>query len=615
MKCKLIFLIFTLLCIVNNYTYAQNQQKTAYEKRVTELTIKYFSICYYGYNKTLSWAEKAALEMYTNGEEARGFILGLGILNYAMYHSEAETKKLINQIKNEYSAAEKLKTSVDIQRAKEAKLKKEQLEKEKKLKETQAAYLRTDKGSIYDNVKTEFEKWNQKGEFEKEADFVERIKSKSKGEFNKVCIEQIKSKIKDLDNYDYSDNLKRELSTYDSEGEFFTVVFKFNDVEWENVLNIPISDAEEFKKNWEYLKLNLNENNWCFVENSLCPTIITLVYNGEDEDYSSDDKANVNKKEYPFPLIQKNQSEISIVFDDLEITNEYLKGYVFKFSEAKMIEEDLMREAKRLDSLELLSYNEKLDSVFNFYNQKLLNNPYNTTKKKMTEFNKVENSEENRVESYNNSIELIQSKYERMNNNFERELKSQNPSEYCVIYYSLNPDKKIDADKKYIECRCIYSQRVNFDIKFIEGNLYNCNCREKEYQKNGSLFIGKAEFDSFYDKGEDVLQKEVEARILKKEEENAINEIVSNVSKIESMDFKDVKLNLSNNDLASSYYQKFYNYKNKPYYPKVIEVLIENNKGLKKEWTKKGETFNSKVEFYEAFTSGEYKRILKEKKR
>ena len=58
--------------------------------------------------------------------------------------------------------------------------------------------------------------------------FVERIKSKSKGEFNKVCIEQIKSKIKDLDNYDYSDNLKRELSTYDSEGEFFTVITSYS---------------------------------------------------------------------------------------------------------------------------------------------------------------------------------------------------------------------------------------------------------------------------------------------------------------------------------------------------------------------------------------------------
>lgn len=346
MKHKLLLLIFTILSFVNTNTFAQNQQKTAYEKKVAELTIKYFSICYYGYNRSLSWAEKAELEMYTNGEEARSFILGLGILNYAMSHSESETKKLISQIDYDFKAAEKLKTSVDIQRAKEAKLKKEQLEKEKKLKESQAAYLKTDKGSIYNNVKTEFAKWNQKGEFEKEADFVERIKSKSKDEFNKVCIEQIKNKIKNLGSYYYGYNLKRELSTYDSEGEYFTVVFRFNGIEWKNVLNIPISDAEEFKKNWEYLKLNLSENNWCFVENSLCPTIITLVYNGRNEDYYySDDKANVNKKEYPFPLIQKNQSEISIVFDDLEITNEYLKGYVFKFSEAKMIEEDLMREA------------------------------------------------------------------------------------------------------------------------------------------------------------------------------------------------------------------------------------------------------------------------------
>jgi len=75
--------------------------------------------------------------------------------------------------------------------------------------------------------------------------------------------------------------------------------------------------------------------------------------------------------------------------------------------------------------------------------------------------------------------------------------------------------------------------------------------------------------------------------------------------KIKSLDFKDVKLNLSTNDLPTYYFQKIDNYKYKPYNTKVVDVLIENNKGLTKEWTKKGEVFSNKVEFYEAFTSGE----------
>jgi len=85
-----------------------------------------------------------------------------------------------------------------------------------------------------------------------------------------------------------------------------------------------------------------------------------------------------------------------------------------------------------------------------------------------------------------------------------------------------------EENRKFIECRCNYSQRVNFDMKFIEGNLYNCNYREKEYKKNENLFLSKVEFDSFYNKGDDVIQKEVGTRILKKEEETAVNEIISN---------------------------------------------------------------------------------------
>lgn len=609
MKQKILLLILALLGLVNTLTFAQNQQKTAYEKKVSELTIKYFSICYYGYNKPLTWAEKLELEMFTNGEEASSFILGLGIINYLTYHTEAETKKLISQITNDYKKAEKLKTSVDFKREKEAKQKKERLEKEKKLKETQKAFLKTDKGSIYNSIKTHFEEWNHKGEFEKEADYKGRVSSQSKKAFDKICIEEIKKEINTTtSNLDY--NFKREISTYNSEEEYFNISFTFNGITWHNKFFIPISNAAEFSKNWEKLEVSIDNKNWCFVEDKILPTHVNLQ---QFETFQYTLRKPI--KTYSFPYTHNNQTEITIEFDNLNLSNEYLNGYIFKFSDINLIEESLLIETKRLDSLELLTYNKKLDSVFHAYNTKLLNNPYNTVKEKMTEYNKVEINDENRNISFKNNLQLIQSKFEIMNNNFKRKLKNQNPSEYCDIYYSLNPAIKEEADKQYIECRCIYPQRVDFDINFIERKLNSCNCREKEFQKDGNLFLSKEEFDSFYNKGDDILKKEIETRILKKEEEIAIYEITINASIIKSLNFKGIKTDESGNKTSNLYFLKINNYKNKPYYSKVVDVLIENNKELKKEWGKKGELFTNKIEFYEAFTSGNYKGILKEKKK
>ena len=54
--------------------------------------------------------------------------------------------------------------------------------------------------------------------------------------------------------------------------------------------------------------------------------------------------------------------------------------------------------------------------------------------------------------------------------------------------------------------------------------------------------------------------------------------------------------------------------KNKPYYENVIDFLITNNAALNKEFSKNGAKFSSKAEFYDAFTGGNYKAVLKGKK-
>lgn len=148
--------------------------------------------------------------------------------------------------------------------------------------------------------------------------------------------------------------------------------------------------------------------------------------------------------------------------------------------------------------------------------------------------------------------------------------------------------------------------------------MYNCNCRETEYRKSGKLFTSKDEFDKFYNKGNEILQEEI-----------AVREFSSQASTIKSLDFKDLNrsgtgralmsdlsgYNVNQNiELEKQYEQKIASYKEKSSYLRIVEFVVDTNDDLNKEWDKNGNSFNNKVEFYEAFISDDYKKILKSKK-
>lgn len=54
-------------------------------------------------------------------------------------------------------------------------------------------------------------------------------------------------------------------------------------------------------------------------------------------------------------------------------------------------------------------------------------------------------------------------------------------------------------------------------------------------------------------------------------------------------------------------------HKGKYYYGEVLEMMFSADAIMTKEWEKNGQYFSSKNEFYEAYISGYYKKILKEK--
>lgn len=583
MSIRNFFCCFILLFLTEfTMLSAQNIQPTPYQKKQLELSKKYFEILY-GYK--MSMLDEVFYDELAQGKDVQEFLLALGLMNYSSNHSEAQLNRLLSQMEADFNQAKTLISATDLR-----------LEREAKRRAEQAAFDKTEVGTLYKKIKSDFEVWNNKGEFEMEIDYALRLQNKSQTVFDSICFNQIKLGIENVKSMYW----QKELSTYNTEGEYFPVALKINGVKWQSKLKVSISKAENLKNAWPDFNFIVDDKDWCYLNNSLSPTIV----NAHNRDINS---------QYKFTLPKTNQSEILVLFDKLGITNTYLSGYVFNYATFLAKNTEIHKENQRLDSLEIVIYNQKIDSIFQSYNVQLLNNPYNTTRKQMIKFDKIDQATEDREEKYNNNLESIKLEYERINNGFERELKSKYPSEYCKIYYSLNLDKKTEAEKKYLECRCSYSQRLKFDLAFIEGILNYCNCRKDAYQKSGSLFYNEAEFDSFYDQGDDVLNKEVHARILKQEENTAINKIMTNVSEIKKLNFKDAKSLISKEELSSYYYKDIDSYKDKPYFAKIIDVLIQNNKDLNKEWEKKGEMFLNQVEFYHAYTSGEYKQILKQK--
>lgn len=318
-----------ILILLFNYTgmYAQQnqerQQKTAYEKRMAELTEKYYKI-FYG-NQQMNMYDKMFFDAITDSQDAKEFILGLGILSYAAKHSEADVKRMVDRVDNDFSQAEKLKTTVDIQREKERKKQSEKKKQDKKLQAEREAYERSDAGLIDQGIKADFGKWAQKGEFEKTEDYEQRMKEQSKNKLVEICIWHIKNNLPKYETYHFT----KDLQPYNADGELFNVIFKLNGNTWQNSIKIPIEKAVNFKDDWDRIKVTIDEYNWCYVNSFLCPTLVIL----SDRNNS-----------YQLPLPLKNQEEIS--FSSIELTKSYpyLENIYLKYSDLKIIEKRLAQE-------------------------------------------------------------------------------------------------------------------------------------------------------------------------------------------------------------------------------------------------------------------------------
>ena len=191
-----------------------------------------------------------------------------------------------------------------------------------------------------EEIERDFEKWNDRREFEKSADYDKRLQEYSKAVFDSICYSVISSEIK-------YNNWEMRLDTYDADKEEFPIICTFGDVIARIRYKVPIDMAKEFKENfnldelygkgqmWEALR---RCDNFVYVtvpdrpdDNDLCPSTILFSltpYRWDNRDIGTvrgDFFHNADSIKVTFTSKAK---PVAVRFNDLGLDNKYLANYV-----------------------------------------------------------------------------------------------------------------------------------------------------------------------------------------------------------------------------------------------------------------------------------------------
>lgn len=205
------------------------------------------------------------------------------------------------------------------------------------------------------------------------------------------------------------------------------------------------------------------------------------------------------------------------------------------------------------------------------------------------------------------------------NGQMESNLRNNNLSKYLEIYFTQHPELKPSIDSVRFEYRCEDSPKQDsLVLLFIEHNVLPLSCRERQYQQYQNLFADRAEFNEIYDrKNADSFQTELDYRIelrlwldrfiglVRSEPDTKLQGMTS--AKEGSIPYR-----------IYAYLKKFtvdYNTQDKRnyFFDVAVDTIFENNEKIKAEYAKNGHFFNSRQEFFEAYITPVYKKILKSK--
>ena len=480
-------ILFLAVIILPFGLLAQNAVKTAYEKRIEQI-----------YKEAAQKLGYSDMNILVEVDLLQGF---------EDYVSGKDTKKarVFAWAMAEEKAANKLKTEVDFKREKAEEA---QRLAQKSAREKELEFKETDDYKIKKILKTEFNEWQEKGEFEKTTDYEERLKNNSIQQFYQICSDVLKEYVSRFDE-EYLSNRRVEgtLQPYNTDLEYFPVKFRFLSTDYTVPVQVAFADAPKFKDkyidNWK-----VNFYDYVFVNNYLIPS--KVIY------------AETNKPPRIFTVPVKNSKEVSFSFNDLGIQNQYCKNAVFHISMIKTMEEEQKRlaeeqakEQKRLaeeqarermilDSLEFKKYNQILECIVQAYNQKLLQNEYNFSKQQIElESIRHDGDYKNKFASAIRSTEMQYNKILAQTEQYKKSIEDFKNQTNLVnyVYRSCGSAGRASDSPTYFRIEAPFSttkgvdeERIILREKLIEIAVDMNKQLNKEWIKNGQYFDSKTDF-------------------------------------------------------------------------------------------------------------------------
>lgn len=553
------FFILLVLCVSTLFTFAD----TAYEKKIEEILMKYYTIFKYGYQRP------------PNSEDYMTVAFGgmeLVMLEYALeYPNQYAT--LLKQMEIEMERAEGLMTDED------------------RLKE----WKKSDYGKMTTWIQDQYSSKFTKDEFETSKQFYTRIEPAAKSLFNELCVtlyEQITQSLK----------IKISPVGYDAEIQTSIVkiceTFKYNDNELKKEfsikLQIPSHQARNFKEyevsgsQIKNIKFGIIDNKEVYVISAQVPFLL-----GSNRD--GDQMINIK---YP-----DSKKATSFVFNSKQID----KNAPWEiFWNAEKIEE-----SKKLIS----QYNKVLKDSVSAYKIKLGKHPYfhislgikiNTTDF-LLPTTMIGASTQDIKTAYNKNLSKLSEEYHKLYNSVENICKTKFSKHYADVYCQLHPEFAEQVKSIYHNYRCQYSAD-EIAIKLLAGQtISGQTCQESQYANYKHLFKSQEEFLMWYNKTREEFDQEVERRNSKyKRFEIYLNsEVYGKLNFINAKIAEEARLS----GIIAQYDEL------KEMCNMSANELVTKNKKMLTEYQKTSIYWRNADEFFAAYISGNYKQILKDKKK
>ena len=202
----------------------------------------------------------------------------------------------------------------------------------------------------------------------------------------------------------------------------------------------------------------------------------------------------------------------------------------------------------------------------------------------------------------------------KINGGMEKNLHDNYPSQYIKSYCSVHPEMKNAADSIIKEYRCYKPiEQSRFVIEFLKnGSVVSQSCRESRWKIYSELFDSREDFDERYDKN----QSDYDFLMELSGREQASSKLKKMQTYVQyySKDIKLSNMNKKPNEETAEIIEYIAYFKKSYFYNRAVKYLIQTFPKVQKEYEKNGSYFASEIEFFEAYSSDSYSKILKDKK-